>query len=166
MSNSLVMLQKIPGVHRKPEVFPGYGRVKGGFPTWVSSKDRKLLQASVNETKFDLIVARDGTGNFTTISEAVAAAPNNSDTRFVIYIKAGAYFENVEVERKKKMLMFVGDGIGKTVVKASRNVVDGWTTFRSATVGEYRNSLSSPLLLNLDLFTFDVMRTVLCLVNA
>lgn len=84
----------------------------------------------------------------------------------MIYIKAGAYFENVEVERKKKMLMFVGDGIGKTVVKASRNVVDGWTTFRSATVGEYRNSLSSPLLLNLDLFTFDVMRTVLCLVNA
>ncbi|GKU86887.1 hypothetical protein SLEP1_g1359 [Rubroshorea leprosula] len=30
--------------------------------------------------------------------------------------------------------MFVGDGIEKTVVKASRNVVDGWTTFRSATV--------------------------------
>ena len=55
----------------------------------------------------------------------------------MIYIKAGAYFENVEVERKKKMIMFVGDGIGKTVVKAGRNVVDGYTTFRSATVGEY-----------------------------
>ena len=55
----------------------------------------------------------------------------------MIYIKAGAYFENVEVERKKKMLMFVGDGIGKTVVKASRNVVDNSTTFRSATVGEF-----------------------------
>lgn len=34
--------------------------------------------------------------------------------------------------------MFVGDGIGKTVVKASRNVVDGFTTFRSATVGEFQ----------------------------
>lgn len=56
----------------------------------------------------------------------------------MIYIKAGAYFENVEVERKKKMLMFIGDGIGKTVVKASRNVVDGWTTFRSATVGKFK----------------------------
>lgn len=56
--------------------------------------------------------------------------------RFVIYIKAGAYFENVEVERKKPNLMFIGDGIGKTIVKASRNVVDGSTTFKSATVGE------------------------------
>lgn len=56
--------------------------------------------------------------------------------RFVIYIKGGAYVENVEVERKKTNLMFIGDGIGKTIVKASRNVVDGWTTFRSATVGQ------------------------------
>lgn len=136
VSNSLVMLKKIPGVNMssKYQVFPEYGRVKRGFPTWLSSNDRELLQKSVNLTKFDLIVAKDGTGNFTTIAEAVDAAPNKSDTRFVIYIKAGAYFENVEVDKKKTMLMFVGDGIGKTIVKASRNVVDGWTTFRSATV--------------------------------
>ncbi|XVE73354.1 hypothetical protein DITRI_Ditri11bG0111200 [Diplodiscus trichospermus] len=140
VSNSLAILNKVPGVNRsKSEVFPEYGRVKNGFPTWLSWKDRKLLQASVNKTKFDLIVAKDGTGNFTNITDAVAAAPNNSDTRFVIYIKAGAYLENVEVERKKKMLMFVGDGIGKTVVKASRNVVDGYTTFRSATVAVVGN---------------------------
>ncbi|GLU16820.1 hypothetical protein SLE2022_332340 [Rubroshorea leprosula] len=143
VSNSLVMLNKIPGDNKTSpsEVFPGYGRVKNGFPKWLKQKDRKLLQATLNETKFDLIVAKDGTGNFTTISEAVAAAPNNSDTRFVIYIKAGAYRENVEVERKKKNLMFVGDGIEKTVVKASRNVVDGWTIFRSATVAAVGNGL-------------------------
>ncbi|OMO81987.1 Pectinesterase, catalytic [Corchorus olitorius] len=135
VSNSLVMLNKIPGVNKtKSEVFPEFGQVKNGFPAWLTRRDRRLLQASVNETKFDLIVAKDGTGNFTNITDAVAVAPNNSDTRFVIYIKAGAYFENVEVERKKKMLMFLGDGIGKTVVKASRNVIDGYTTFRSATV--------------------------------
>ncbi|GLT43186.1 hypothetical protein SLA2020_171560 [Shorea laevis] len=141
VSNSLVMLNKIAGDNKtSPSEFsPGYDRVKNGFPKWLKQKDRKLLQAAVNETKFDLIVAKDGTGNYTTISEAVAAAPNNSHTRFVIYIKAGAYWENVEVERKKKNLMFVGDGIGKTVVKASRNVVDGWTTFRSATVAVVGN---------------------------
>ncbi|KAK8499476.1 hypothetical protein V6N13_061006 [Hibiscus sabdariffa] len=135
VSNSLAILNKVHGVNKsKPEAFPEHRRVKNGFPAWLSRKDRKLLQASVNETKFDLVVAKDGTGNFTNITDAVAAAPNNSDTIFVIYIKGGAYFENVEVERKKTMLMFVGDGIGKTVVKASRNVVDGFTTFRSATV--------------------------------
>ncbi|CAL9023968.1 unnamed protein product [Prunus brigantina] len=142
VSNALVMLKKIPGALKyensksstSSEMFPEFGHMKNGFPTWVSSKDRKLLQSVANGTKYDLVVAKDGTGNFTTISDAVAVAPNSSATRFVIYIKSGAYFENVEVVRKKTNLMFLGDGIGKTVVKASRNVVDGWTTFRSATV--------------------------------
>nr|KYP50987.1 putative pectinesterase/pectinesterase inhibitor 40 [Cajanus cajan] len=137
VSNSLAMLKKVPGVSSPNEAFPEYGEAKKGFPSWLSRKDRKLLQAAVNETNFDLVVAKDGTGNFTTIGEALAAAPNSTTTRqyrFVIYIKAGAYFENVEVIRKKTNLMWVGDGIGKTVVKASRNVVDGWTTFQSATV--------------------------------
>ncbi|KAL7226864.1 hypothetical protein ACSBR1_021852 [Camellia fascicularis] len=83
--------------------------------------------------RYNLVVAKDGSGNFTTIGEAVAAAPNSSETRFVIYVKGGAYYENVEVERKKTKLMLVGDGIEKTLVKGNRNVVDGWTTFRSAT---------------------------------
>ncbi|RDX76577.1 putative pectinesterase/pectinesterase inhibitor 40, partial [Mucuna pruriens] len=137
VSNTLAMLKKVPGVKTttsKSEVFPEYGNMKKGFPSWLSSKDRNLLQASSNNTNFDLLVAKDGTGNFTTIGEALAVAPNSSTTRFVIHIKAGAYFENVEVIRKKTNLMFIGDGIGKTVVKGSRNVVDGWTTFQSATV--------------------------------
>ncbi|TYH96026.1 hypothetical protein ES332_A12G149700v1 [Gossypium tomentosum] len=136
ISNSLAMLNKFPGVNEsKPvEVFPEYGRRRRYFPAWLSLKDRKLLQAPVDATEFDLIVAQDGSGNFTTIGDAVAAAPIHSYERFVIYIKAGAYLENIEVEMEKTMVMFVGDGIGKTVVKANRNVADGHTTFRSATV--------------------------------
>ncbi|KAK7333731.1 hypothetical protein VNO80_30508 [Phaseolus coccineus] len=120
--------------------------MKYGFPSWVSPNDRKLFQAAVNEMKFDLVVAKDGSGNFTTIGATVVAAPNSSTTRqcrFAIHIKAGAYFENVEVIKKKINLIWVGDGIGKTVVKASRNVVDGWTTFKSATVGVFHSNLSS-----------------------
>lgn len=33
------------------------------------------------------------------------------------------------------MIMFVGDGIGRTVIKANRSGADGWTAFNSATVG-------------------------------
>lgn len=92
VSNILAMLNKIPGKHHSygtkttssNEVFPEYGRVENGFPKWVSSEDQKLLRAPVNETKVDLIVAKDGTGNFTTVGEAVAAAPNSSDTRLVL----------------------------------------------------------------------------------
>lgn len=114
--------------------------MKDGHPKWLKKRDRALLQAPVNQIKFDLIVAKDGSGNFTTINAALSASPNSSNTRFVIYIKAGTYFEYIDVERKKTMIMFVGDGIGKTTIKGNRNVVDGWTTFRSSTVGKFKIS--------------------------
>ncbi|CAA7388875.1 unnamed protein product [Spirodela intermedia] len=138
VSNALALVGKISSngaVSTLDEPFAGYGKVnRDSFPSWLTRKDRGLLQAPVSGIKPNLTVAKDGSGNFTTISAAVAAAPSNSNTRFVIYIKAGGYFENVDVDSKKTNLMFIGDGMGKTVVKASRNVVDGWTTFRSATV--------------------------------
>ncbi|PWA45427.1 pectinesterase, catalytic [Artemisia annua] len=134
VSNSLALLKKINGT--SSETFTNQVDTSSRFPKWVKMGDRKLLQTTTtNETtKYDLIVAQDGSGNYTTINEAVNAAPNASTTRFVIYIKAGAYYEYVEVINKKRNLMFVGDGIGKTLIKGNRNVVDGWTTFRSATV--------------------------------
>ncbi|KAG6412577.1 hypothetical protein SASPL_125259 [Salvia splendens] len=144
-SNSLAMVQKLKKkkgrklVNSEEEHFAEYGRMRGGFPAWLSRSDRRLLQAAANETRFDVVVAKDGSGNFTTVNEAVAAAPNNSDTRFVIYIKAGAYFEYVELERRKMNIMFLGDGIGKTWIKGNRSVVDGWTTFRSSTVAVVGN---------------------------
>ncbi|KAI3773168.1 hypothetical protein L6452_04371 [Arctium lappa] len=138
VSNSLALLKKLNETtsYKKSdsEVLPGYGGMYGGYPRWVKRSDRRLLQVAVNETVFDLVVAKDGSGNFTTIGEALNAAPNSSTTRFVIYIKAGAYYEYLEVINKKRMIMFVGDGIGKTLIKGNRSVVDGWTTFRSATV--------------------------------
>ncbi|KAJ8547409.1 hypothetical protein K7X08_010995 [Anisodus acutangulus] len=134
VSNCLAMLNKMKISSKSKEIFPEYGAVRGGFPKWIKRRDRGLLQAPINETKIDLVVAKDGTGNFSTINEALSAAPNSSSTRFVIYIKAGAYYEYIEVVRKKSMIMFLGDGIGKTLIKGNRSVVDGWTTFRSATV--------------------------------
>lgn len=146
VSNSLAMAKKLPGAGasaapappRQP--FTGYGQMVKGFPRWVRPGDRRLLQAPASAVAADAVVAKDGSGDYTTVAAAVAAAPTNSKKRHVIYIKAGAYMENVEVGKKHVNLMFVGDGIGKTVIKASRNVVDGYTTFRSATVAVVGNN--------------------------
>ncbi|KAH7683663.1 Pectinesterase protein [Dioscorea alata] len=81
-----------------------------------------------------VVVAKDGSGDYRTVGEAVAAAPAKSKKRYVIRIREGRYEENVEVHKKKTNLMFVGDGRDKTVITGSRNVVDGSTTFRSATL--------------------------------
>ncbi|KAF3527732.1 hypothetical protein DY000_02043111 [Brassica cretica] len=103
----------------------------GEFITIVT--DRRLLQGS--SVRADATVAANGSGKFKTIAAAVAAAPDNSKRRYVIHIKAGVYRENVEVSKKKKNIMFMGDGRTRTIITGNRNVVDGSTTFHSATVG-------------------------------
>ncbi|CAN0909023.1 Pectinesterase/pectinesterase inhibitor PPE8B [Linum grandiflorum] len=104
------------------------------FPSWVQRQDRKLLQqVIVNGLTVDAVVAKDGSGNFTSIMDAVAAAPEYSMKRFVVYIKAGVYQEYVEIKKKKWNVMMIGDGINRTVITGNRNFVDGWTTFRTAT---------------------------------
>ncbi|KAI4355383.1 hypothetical protein L6164_004163 [Bauhinia variegata] len=102
------------------------------WPEWMSAGDRRLLQAETVEA--DMVVAADGSGNFTTVSEAVEAAPKNSEKRFIIKIKAGVYRENVDVPKKKTNIMFLGEGRNNTIITAHRNYVDGSTTFHSATV--------------------------------
>lgn len=81
-------------------------------------------------------MAQDGTGNFTTIGDAVAFAPNMSDERTIIIVRSGLYEENVEVPSYKTNIVMLGEGSDVTVIRANRSVGDGWSTFRSATVGE------------------------------
>ncbi|TYK17508.1 pectinesterase 2 [Cucumis melo var. makuwa] len=111
-----------------PEGYEPTTIMDDGFPTWVRPGDRKLLQSG--SPKANVVVAQDGSGNFKTVKEAVAAA--KSGGRFVIYVKSGVYNENLDI--KAKNVMMVGDGIGKTIITGSRSVGGGSTTFRSATV--------------------------------
>ncbi|XP_062144038.1 probable pectinesterase/pectinesterase inhibitor 7 [Alnus glutinosa] len=100
---------------------------------------RKLLQSGNDDEVLVsdiVVVSQDGSGNFSTISDAIAAAPNNSkssDGYFLIYVTAGVYQEYVSIAKNKKYLMMVGDGINQTIITGNRSVVDGWTTFNSAT---------------------------------
>ncbi|OIV89793.1 hypothetical protein TanjilG_31179 [Lupinus angustifolius] len=101
---------------------------------------RKLLQTmDDNESivvKDIVVVSKDGSGNFTTINDAIDAAPNNtvaSDGYFIIFITEGVYQEYVSIAKNKKFLMLIGDGINQTIITGDHNVVDGFTTFNSAT---------------------------------
>ncbi|CAI9783418.1 unnamed protein product [Fraxinus pennsylvanica] len=102
------------------------------FPYWFKSHDRKLLQATKGVTP-NVVVAIDGTGNFTSIMDAVSSAPDHSTKRYVIYIKKGVYRENVNITRKKWNIIMIGDGKDVTVISGNRNYVDGWTTYSTAT---------------------------------
>ncbi|XP_052725198.1 pectinesterase-like [Vigna angularis] len=108
--------------------------LNGDFPSWVSIRDRRLLESGVGDVKANVVVAQDGSGKFKTVTEAVASAPDNGNTRYVIYVKKGTYKEHVEIGKKKKNVMLVGDGMDATIITGSLNFIDGTTTFNSATV--------------------------------
>ncbi|KAB5553362.1 hypothetical protein DKX38_010673 [Salix brachista] len=97
------------------------------------STDRLLFQLS-SLTPPDVVVAADGSGDYTTVSAAVAVAPDYSSKRYIIRIKAGVYRENVEVPKEKSNIMFLGDGRKTTIITGSRSVAGGSTTYHSATV--------------------------------
>ncbi|CAB4269172.1 unnamed protein product [Prunus armeniaca] len=74
---------------------------------------------------------------YRTVQEAVNAAPANAGAKkFVIRIKAGVYDEIVRVPLEKRNVVFLGDGMGKTVITGSLNVGQpGISTYNTATVG-------------------------------
>ncbi|CAH9090541.1 unnamed protein product [Cuscuta epithymum] len=136
-SNALAMITNMTNGHiaaeeaMKPSTSPGNRKLLL-WPEWLSAGDRRLLQASTVTP--NVVVAADGSGNFKTVSEAVASAPEKSTKRYVIRIKAGVYRESVDVGKKKTNIMFIGDGRKKTIITGNKNVKDGSTTFQSATV--------------------------------
>lgn len=126
VSNSLSMLSNHAP---EPSNQKGYKK-KSTSPKWLS-KSLDLDEYDPNEM---LVVSADGSGNFSTINDAINFAPNNSMVRIVIYVKEGVYDENVEIPSYKTNIVMLGDGSDSTVITGNRSVVDGWTTFRSATL--------------------------------
>ncbi|XP_042474133.1 pectinesterase-like [Zingiber officinale] len=107
-----------------------------------STSGRSLVEelsqmVPVKLSQSGLRVAQDGTGDFTSISDAVAFAPNDTAAAtagyFVVYISEGIYHENVVVPMNKRNLILIGAGINRTVITSNHSVGDGWTTFNSAT---------------------------------
>ncbi|KAG0601267.1 hypothetical protein M758_11G097300 [Ceratodon purpureus] len=107
----------------------------GDYPQWMRVGVRRLLQSSVNETPYDTVVAKDGSGNYSSVQAAVNGAPSKSNASYVIRIKQGVYDELVNIPSNAYNVMFIGDGINKTIITGNVSVVqNGVTTFRTGTV--------------------------------
>ncbi|KAF8387678.1 hypothetical protein HHK36_026332 [Tetracentron sinense] len=85
--------------------------------------------------QFDVIVDRDGSGNFTKISDAISSAPNLSSRHYYIKIRAGVYVENIFIEDHKTNIVLIGDGMDHTIITGNRSFDGGFKTYDTATVG-------------------------------
>ncbi|XP_019189387.1 PREDICTED: pectinesterase-like [Ipomoea nil] len=104
------------------------------FPAFIDATARRLLNANAGSIKPNVVVAKDGSGEFKSINDAINKAPPNNDAPYVIKIKAGVYNEYVVVPKNMNHVVFIGDGPTKTKITENKNKVDGIGTYQTATV--------------------------------
>ncbi|SNY29862.1 pectinesterase family protein [Paractinoplanes atraurantiacus] len=91
--------------------------------------------AFVTEATQAATVAKDGTGQYTTVQAAIDAVPANNTTRRVITIKAGTYREIVTVPSNKPYvtLQGLGGSASQTLIVNNHSSAGGYGTSGSAT---------------------------------
>nr|GMC51984.1 pectinesterase-like [Ipomoea batatas] len=140
-SNALAMISQLASVLSTlhiPESEPKRHLLSDDeeFPAWMDHEDRRMLKgaaADIPKQPPNAIVAKDGSGKFTTINAALKAIPAKYEGRYVIFVKEGIYAENVKITKKMVNLTMYGDGSQKSIITGSKNYVDGIPTYQTAT---------------------------------
>ncbi|GFP82142.1 probable pectinesterase/pectinesterase inhibitor 13 [Phtheirospermum japonicum] len=136
-SNALAIVSQVssifsafhaPNAHRRLMAID-----EAGYPTWMDHEHRRMLKADATKFTPNVTVAKDGSGDFKTINEALNAMPEKYTGRYVIYVKEGVYAESVIVTKKMVNVTMYGDGSQKSIITGSKNFVDGVPTFQTAT---------------------------------
>ncbi|CBI39665.3 hypothetical protein VitviT2T_020768 [Vitis vinifera] len=108
----------------------------GGYPTWFSATDCGLSELhGKGLLKPNVVVAKDGSGQYRTVFEAVVAYSENRNHRgtYVIYVKSGMYEENITLKVRWGTVSMYGDGPRKTIITGRKNCHDQFTALRTAT---------------------------------
>ena len=88
--------------------------------------------------RFNAIVAQDGSGDYTTVQDAVNAAPGN--TPYYIFIKAGTYEGHVQIDKANVHL--TGQSPESTVITWNKTNADGGGVDKSATINVTASDVS------------------------
>ncbi len=68
------------------------------------------------QDRYDFIVARDGSGDFATIQEAINAVPDFRKNQTTIYIRNGVYKEKLVLAASKTNVRFIGEDAASTIL--------------------------------------------------
>lgn len=76
-----------------------------------------ISYGQVTDQVFDVVVAHDNSGDYTTLQAAIDAAPVNSTQPYLIFIKNGEYDELINIPEEKPFLHIIGQDVEKTVIR-------------------------------------------------
>ena len=71
---------------------------------------------------FNAVVAADGSGAFTTVQQAIDAAPTGRTSPWLIFVKAGSYEGSVTVPQDKPFIHLIGQDKERTIIHRALNV--------------------------------------------
>lgn len=69
---------------------------------------------------FDAVIAKDGTGDYTTVSAAISAAPAGRTEPWLIFVKNGIYTEHVDIPVTKPYIHMIGQERDSVIISDSR----------------------------------------------
>lgn len=75
-----------------------------------------FLAMAQHKTTYDFVVAQDGSGNFTTVQEALNAVPDFRKVTTTIFIKNGIYKEKLNLSPSKHLVTLIGESNTKTIL--------------------------------------------------
>lgn len=104
-----------------------------------------------------LIVAKDGSGDYTSIQAAINAVPTNQTSPYKIFVRKGKYVEVVIIPSNKPFVQIVGESLAETILS-----YDNYSGKANPAGGTYGTSTSGTLIVNAP----DVMIMNLSIENA
>jgi pectin methylesterase-like acyl-CoA thioesterase len=63
-----------------------------------------------------LVVAQDGSGDYSSVQAAINAAPTGLTSPYIIFIKNGKYFEKITVPSNKPFIQLVGESVANVIL--------------------------------------------------
>ncbi|MFB6317174.1 pectinesterase family protein [Saccharicrinis sp. FJH54] len=75
-----------------------------------------VLANSAAADKYEMVVAQDGSGDFTTIQEAIDATKAFPPQRITIFVKNGTYHEKVRIPSWNNKLSLIGESAENTII--------------------------------------------------
>jgi pectinesterase len=80
---------------------------------WPRGSSKQAVNAFL---KYDFVVAKDGTGHFRSIQEAVSACRDFAERRYFIFVKNGIYEEKLEIPSWKSQISIIGENVDSTII--------------------------------------------------
>ncbi len=103
------------------------------------------------------VVAKDGSGQYTSIQAAINAAPTAQTAPYKIYIRKGKYVETVTIPGNKPFIQLVGESLAETIIS-----YDNYSGKANPAGGTYGTSTCGTVIINAP----DVMFMNLSIENA